>query len=125
MIQRCTNPRVEKWEHYGGRGIMVCERWQSFDNFLADMGEKPAGLTLDRENNEKGYEPDNCRWVTQSVQLQNRRTTRRWECCGLTGTLTEWAAAFNLNYYTARHRIITTGAFIPGNIFTLIQGEPY
>src|SRR6516225_1485467 len=76
MIQRCTNPRVEKWVHYGGRGIMVCERWQSFDNFLADMGEKPAGLTLDRENNEKGSEPDPCRWVTQSVQLQNRRTTR-------------------------------------------------
>jgi hypothetical protein len=74
MIQRCTNPRCAAWKDYGGRGISVCARWrESFENFLADMGEKPEGLSIDRTNNDGNYEPGNCRWATASEQARNKR----------------------------------------------------
>lgn len=72
MIQRCTNPKVPKWKHYGGRGITVCERWRDFTNFLADMGERPDGRTLDRTDPDGNYEPGNCRWATAVEQRHNR-----------------------------------------------------
>lgn len=77
MIQRCTNPRNRDWGLYGGRGITVCERWRIFAHFLADMGEAPEGLTLDRRDNDGNYEPGNCRWVTPFEQVHNRRPPRR------------------------------------------------
>lgn len=74
MISRCINPRETGYKHYGGRGITVCDRWRySFDNFLADMGERPEGKTLDRIDNEGNYEPGNCRWATWSEQQSNKR----------------------------------------------------
>lgn len=73
MIQRTTNPRCDDWHNYGGRGITVCDRWRTFASFLADMGERPAGLTLDRVDNDRGYEPGNCRWATKSEQQRNQR----------------------------------------------------
>ena len=74
MIQRCINPNLKEFKYWGGRGIKVCERWQVFENFLADVGERPAGKTLDRYPDKNGhYEPGNVRWATPAEQSQNCR----------------------------------------------------
>ena len=74
MIYRCTNPNTVQWMDYGGRGITVCERWFTYENFIADMGPRPSSdYTLDRENNELGYSKENCKWSTWVEQARNRR----------------------------------------------------
>lgn len=78
MKTRCTNPRVNAYKDYGGRGITVCDEWQQFENFYRDMVTGYAeGLTLERKNNDKGYSAGNCRWATRKEQAANRRTPRR------------------------------------------------
>lgn len=71
MKDRCLNPKATRYSEYGAKGITVCDRWLVFENFLADMGERPAGKTLDRKDNKKGYEPANCRWATYAQQTRN------------------------------------------------------
>lgn len=74
MIARCYRKSHPAFKYYGGRGVTVCDRWRdSFTNFVADMGEAPAGLWLDRIDNGRGYEPGNCRWVTPRESARNRR----------------------------------------------------
>lgn len=73
MIARCRNPRDKGFKNYGGRGITVCDRWLIFENFLTDMGDPPPGRSIDRQNNDRGYEPSNCRWATRAEQNNNQR----------------------------------------------------
>lgn len=92
MHLRCTLKSRKDYANYGGRGIKVCERWQAFENFLADMGLKPSGAQLDRyPNNDGNYEPGNCRWASPSQNANNRRCSRVIEHAGERMTLIQWA----------------------------------
>ena len=82
MIARCSNPKSKIYRYYGGRGIAVCERWRSFENFLADMGERPPERSLDRIDTNGNYEPKNCRWATKVQQMRNMRSNHLIEYHG-------------------------------------------
>lgn len=90
MRQRCENERHKSYKDYGARGIKVCARWQAFANFLADMGPKPAGASLDRIDNERGYAPENCRWTDMRTQSNNRRSSLTLTINGVTKTYAQW-----------------------------------
>ena len=78
MKRRCLNPKSTQFKHYGGRGIGIDDpRWLEFSPFLADMGERPEGMTIDRIDGDKGYSKANCRWATQKDQIANRRAVAR------------------------------------------------
>ena len=99
---RCTNPRNEKWAHYGGRGIVLCERWQVFEHFLSDMGPQPSKRhTVGRVDNDGPYSPENCRWEDPVQQGNNRRSSVR-----IAGkTLAEHARVLGVMPETIRYRI--------------------
>lgn len=106
MKARCLNPKQTGYKDYGGRGITICDRWlNSFENFLADMGECPAGLSLDRERSDENYEPGNCRWVTWTKQMNNQRKTIRLTHAGRTMSLSEWAVETGLSRECIRGRL--------------------
>jgi hypothetical protein len=88
MLARCRNPNHVAYSRYGGRGITVCERWLTFENFYADMGERPVGKTLDRIDNDGNYEPGNCQWSTAKEQNNNQRTRKTKIQRNLVGELT-------------------------------------
>lgn len=91
MKRRCQNPNSKGFSNYGGRGIVFCDRWNRYDNFLADMGVAPEGCTLDRIDSEGDYCFENCRWATWTTQQNNRRNNKRIEINGKNLTLAEWS----------------------------------
>lgn len=92
MVQRCTNANNIGYHGYGKIGIAVCQRWSDFENFYADMGDKPIGLTLERVDTRLGYSPDNCIWAGYSAQNNNRRDSVRWPYRGELLSIAELAA---------------------------------
>jgi len=106
MIQRCHNPKSTAFHKYGARGIIVCDRWrESFDNFLADMGERPAGCTMDRIDGRRGYGPDNCRWATATEQSRNLASNRLIEHEGVVRSAAEWAEMCGIRHGTLLTRL--------------------
>ena len=90
MKQRCQYQRAPDYPRYGGRGITVCERWQNFENFVADMGQRPGGMQLDRIDNNGHYTPENCRWATKKTNARNRSSNVTVTVDGITKTAIEW-----------------------------------
>jgi hypothetical protein len=106
MRRRCAYPKSARYARYGGRGIRVCERWaDSFENFLADMGLCPDGMTLDRKDTNGNYEPDNCRWATRKEQQRNISQNRILVFRGESKTMAEWAEISGLSYKLVNRRI--------------------
>jgi hypothetical protein len=92
MRHRCNTPKNPSFHNYGGRGIRVCAEWaDSFAAFVRDMGMRPAGMCLDRIDNDGHYEPGNCRWTTFAVNSRNRRSNRNFTFNGQTKCITDWA----------------------------------
>jgi len=105
MRGRCQNPKHKQYSYYGGRGISVCERWQTYENFLADMGAPLPGYSIDRIDNDGDYTPDNCRWATPKEQALNRRRRRMVTHNGETLHISEWAERSGIRYSTIALRL--------------------
>lgn len=102
--QRCTNPNNTSYKNYGGRGITLCKRWYKFENFLADLKERPEGMTLDRINNNKGYSPNNVRWVTIAENTRNTRRCVMVKIKGVSKPINVWCREFGVPYTTFKQR---------------------
>lgn len=96
MVQRCTNPKRRYYHRYGGRGITVAPEWLNFPSFLADMGERPQGCSLDRIDNDAGYHPGNCRWATQKEQLRNSSNCALLTYEGVQKPIIDWCEDFSI-----------------------------
>lgn len=105
MIWRCHNKNRSDYPRYGGRGIGVCERWSSYENFLSDVGLAPIGMSLGRKDNDAGYSPENCEWQTAQKQANSRSTNRLIKAFGKTQTISEWSRETGIRKDTLRRRI--------------------
>ena len=112
MKSRCNNPNDKDWPRYGGRGITVCERWNTFAHFIADMGHPPfAGAQLDRIDNDGGYAPGNVRWATCYEQQVNSRTAMRWvEVDGVRLSWKAWARELGVSHQALAYRAKILGS---------------
>lgn len=105
MLGRCYTPTNTSYKRYGGRGIKVCERWHTFENFYADMGQKPPGTSIGRINGDGNYEPSNCRWETVHEQSNNRKNNRVLEFNGRRETIANWAKLTGIHAGTIGSRL--------------------
>lgn len=108
MLTRCYYPSDTNYKWYGAKGICVCDRWRGaggFERWLADMGPRPDGMTLDRKDPRGDYEPDNCRWATTRTQSINRTNNRHLTAFGRTQTLHEWCEETGLRHNTVLERL--------------------
>lgn len=105
MLERCCNPRHRNFKNYGGRGIVVCDRWAtSFQNFYSDMGPSD-GMTIERKDVNGNYEPNNCKWIPLKEQARNRRDTIHVKMYGRNQLLVDWAKELRINYGVLRYRL--------------------
>ena len=105
ILSRCKTASASGYANYGGRGIGVCERWLSFENFISDMGEKPDGMSIDRINSDDDYSPDNCRWASRKEQNRNQRDLLYLTLNGKTQCASAWSEELGINAGTIRSRI--------------------
>lgn len=118
MRNRCSNPNNPSFKNYGGRGIRVCERWNSFENFRDDMGIPEPHQSIERINNNLDYSPDNCRWATMADQMRNTRANRVFTINGITGCATDLAKHFGISLPGVLLRIDRYG-WTPHEAFTV------
>lgn len=105
MKRRCLDPKHKFYKNYGAVGITVCDRWLDFRNFYKDMGDRPAGYTIERLDNSKSYQPDNCKWGTRDEQGKNRSCVRYLTYKNETKTLIEFVKQYNVSYKLLDSRI--------------------
>ncbi len=122
MRARCNNPKDYAYANYGGRGITVCERWDDFSLFYLDMGPRPKGYQLDRIDNDGPYSPENCHWVRQRDNLNNKRTSRKVEWQGQNLTIAQWAERTGINARTLHNRIVRSG-WTPERALTTLSAK--
>ena len=135
MVERCEEPTNENYRFYGARGIRVCSRWKSVAHFIADIGDRPPGMQLDRIDNDEGYRPGNVRWATALEQAQNRRlsqSSNRIAIHGVVRSAAAWAALLGLSRQAMYGRLrrgwsiedaITTPPLRRDKCRNLIEGE--
>lgn len=105
MMQRCYDKNSHAYNRYGGRGIAVCERWHTFENFYFDMGDRPGGMSLERRDNDGHYSQENVYWATTKEQANNRSTSKFVEHAGRRMTVAEWAEHSGIEMRTLWARI--------------------
>lgn len=108
MVQRCTNPNASNYKRYGGRGITVCDEWRNNPKLFIDWAYSHGyknGLTLDRIDNDSGYSPNNCRWITPKQQSENSRASKMITYNGITHNISDWSKILGVNRETLRYRI--------------------
>lgn len=105
MRIRCLNPKATGYARYGGAGVTICKRWDSFENFYKDMGPRPEGHSLERIDGSKGYTPKNCRWATPREQCNNRKSNAPITFDGKTQSAFLWAQELGMKYATLKNRI--------------------
>jgi hypothetical protein len=122
MYTRCNNSKAVQFKYYGGKGIKICARWRRFENFLADMGIRPQGTSLDRIDNTKDYEPSNCRWASRSEQSRNRSMNVKLTYMGRTQIVSEWADEIGLSVGVLRFRL-KKGWTVERALTTALRGK--
>lgn len=105
MRARCENPGSASFQYYGARGVKVCERWQTFESFLRDMGEAPANHSIERLDCAGDYDPGNCVWIPKTEQAENRRNSTKLTIDGVTKTIGRWAHEHGIADATLRNRL--------------------